>query len=48
MLTDVPPPVFPEFGLIAVIAGNTYVNPLLSVPADPLGLVTTTSTLPAA
>ena len=46
--TDVPPPVFPEFGLMEVIVGKTYVNPFVIVALGPLGFITTTSTLPAA
>jgi hypothetical protein len=48
MDTRVPPPVFPELGLIDVIVGSTYWNALKLVTVVPLGFVTTTSTRPAA
>jgi hypothetical protein len=48
MDTKVPPPVFPELGLMDVIAGRTYVNPFVLVKLEPSGFVTTTLTVPAA
>ena len=48
MITNVPPLEGPELGLMEVIAGVTYTNPLGRVTVVPLGLVTTTSTGPAA